>query len=336
MLGFWCHPSTLDAVYYHKGCTDGAMAAAVALLYNPHLVVEPYGYDQSVDDLNIEGKTIMFVDVALTKAKYDQLFYKCKKLSILDHHSTAQQELYGLPGTFFDVNRSGCALAWEYFFPTHPVPRLLLYIEKRDLWKMDEEAEAFTTLFYKEFPPNPQVYWSLLIQNNQDLWFKSCIHLGRELKAQKDVVIKRLAEKSKTAVMKNLPQISVRVVQCSDHSIISDLGSYLANQHGVALVWYKDDRSGLYKGSLRSVEPHDCSIIATMFDGGGHKHASGFSTRLPIVGSYFEIQGSASPNQPVKKFKYRSRSLSNSPEQNSETFDKWAKDRQSKFNALPK
>ena len=55
----------------------------------------------------------------------------------------------------------------------------------------------------------------------------------------------------------------------------------LAKESDIALL-LKEQKDGTYKGSLRSRTEFNVQQLASFFDGGGHKAASGFSTNLPI------------------------------------------------------
>lgn len=330
----WLNPGDIDYVYYHKSCTDGAMAAAVALLFNYDIEVQPFGYEQDVEDLrDLSQKNVLFVDVALTKSKYDRLVQKCKRLLVLDHHATSQSEISGQPGTFFDMDSSGCTIAWKYFFPSSRIPLLLQYVEQRDLWKMNEESRAFTTFFYNHFPTNPQCYWSILWSLASDaykmqVWMSYCTHHGKKMELDKDKIIQRVAQRAKMVVMNKFPNISVCAVECNDHTIVSDLGSFIAKKHGIALIWSRDDKTKMFKGSLRSVEPHDSSIVAKLLGGGGHKHASGFVSYEPIIGHHFLDE--KSNNKKSASYKRWVPRYQKPPQQG---FDKWANVRTKKYHS---
>ena len=55
----------------------------------------------------------------------------------------------------------------------------------------------------------------------------------------------------------------------------------LAKESNIALL-LKEQNDGTFKGSLRSRTDFNVQQLASFFDGGGHKAASGFSTNLSI------------------------------------------------------
>src|SRR5262249_41598557 len=58
-------------------------------------------------------------------------------------------ELKGLTNAFFDLNKSGARLAWEYFHPEKDTPELIEFIEDRDLWRWQiPRSKEFSAGFY--------------------------------------------------------------------------------------------------------------------------------------------------------------------------------------------
>ena len=72
--------------------------------------------------------------------------------TVLDHHKTAEEELRGLPYAKFDMNKSGAMLAWEHFFPNGKPPRLVEYVQDRDLWKYELPVSREIAAVLRSFP----------------------------------------------------------------------------------------------------------------------------------------------------------------------------------------
>jgi len=52
----------------------------------------------------------------------------------MDHHKSALEDLKGLsPNIYFDMERSGARLAWDYFHPGKEPPAFIDYIEDRGI-----------------------------------------------------------------------------------------------------------------------------------------------------------------------------------------------------------
>eukprot|EP01126_Amoeba_proteus_P030795 TRINITY_DN3035_c0_g2_i1.p3 TRINITY_DN3035_c0_g2~~TRINITY_DN3035_c0_g2_i1.p3 ORF type:complete len:104 (-),score=20.01 TRINITY_DN3035_c0_g2_i1:806-1117(-) len=44
------------------------------------------------------------------------------------------KEIGSEPGCYLNLKHSGAALAWKFFFPDFPTPKLIQYVEDQDLW----------------------------------------------------------------------------------------------------------------------------------------------------------------------------------------------------------
>ena len=83
----------------------------------------------------------------------------------------------------------------------------------------------------------------------------------------------------------NYKDHKICIVNCSS-DLSSDLGNILSSSDGVdfAVLWRYNHTKEEYYISLRSNNKVDVSIIANIFNGGGHKNASGFATKInPII-----------------------------------------------------
>ena len=130
----------IDMIIYHGGCVDGFGAAFAAYKYfsvnhpNKEIIYFPGSFDKPPPDAT--GKNVCLCDFTYKKLILDIMMTKANKLIILDHHKTAQEDLESLPqeNKIFDMNHSGAYIAWSYFHPDKPIPKLILYIEDTDIW----------------------------------------------------------------------------------------------------------------------------------------------------------------------------------------------------------
>lgn len=135
-------------VYYHAGCSDGFGAAWAAwkTLGNtlPYGCMEfvPWVYGRSYDRIQKpDAERYYFLDCAPDLETYRRLTESYgKEVYVIDHHATAIRTLGGWSKRgMLDVTRSGAVLAWKFFHPTEPIPKLLQYVQDRDLWHHDLE-----------------------------------------------------------------------------------------------------------------------------------------------------------------------------------------------------
>jgi oligoribonuclease NrnB/cAMP/cGMP phosphodiesterase (DHH superfamily) len=171
---------------------------------------------------------------------------------------------------FFDLGRSGCGLAWEYFFGSAEMPMFLRHVQDRDLWKFNlKDTKAFCSTFYS-LPFDFNVY-----DDHNDLSvYKNAIDEGKIILRHIEKVVENDA---KDATYCYLSGHKIKVINSRNN--VSELGERLC----------KDDPSipfaavfhwasfGCWKVSLRSVNRIDTSVIAKEYGGGGHPNASAFN-----------------------------------------------------------
>ena len=192
------------------------------------------------------------------------------KLTVIDHHKTAQADLEGLDYTVFDMNHSGAYLSWTFFFPSLPVPKMILYIEDKDLWKwnlpMSKEISAALHSESFDFRKGQS-----LLEN----WDREEARLIANGKAIRAVEKEFIAGMVKTAEIIELDGIKTLAVNASVlHSeVLAELVK-ITPPMGVGWTW--DGSRRVYQVSLRSSGDFDVSKIAMAHGGGGHKNSAGF------------------------------------------------------------
>ena len=144
-------PKDIEVVIYHNPCVDGYSSAFVAKLYVSKVICIPKKINNVPIDYNlIKGKNVLMVDIVTDD--YQQVKEHAKNLIILDHHVTNKDKLQDCVYAYFDMNKSGVGLAWEYFFRTdEKMPLFLKCIMDRDIWTwIYPESRNFTDGLYDE------------------------------------------------------------------------------------------------------------------------------------------------------------------------------------------
>ena len=141
----------------HANCMDGLVATWLANkvlnLPEDQIIFMIYDEDKIEEFLRSEkakDQDIYMLDFSFKKDKLLTLAQQAKSIVILDHHKTAEQELKEGERLYpnhvkviFDMTKSGCKLAYEYFkkelsyifWENTPSIRLFIdYVEDRDLW----------------------------------------------------------------------------------------------------------------------------------------------------------------------------------------------------------
>jgi len=115
----------IDLVIFHgPSCMDGFASWWVAQHYLKNIIgKEVIGVPKAIEKTPLDenlyiGKNVLMVDI-LTK-DYKDILAKAKNLIILDHHKTSKEILESDPNylnyAYFNMEKSGVGLAWEYFF----------------------------------------------------------------------------------------------------------------------------------------------------------------------------------------------------------------------------
>ena len=129
---------------YHNHCSDGIFAAWSVREAFPDEEIEffPAPYGQSAPD--VKGKDVIIVDFSYDRETTIKLSMTAASFTIIDHHKTTKENLRGIETSLkclskiiFDMHKSGCELAWEYYHPGITPPRVLMNVGDRDLWKFE-------------------------------------------------------------------------------------------------------------------------------------------------------------------------------------------------------
>lgn len=261
-------PNSINLVIYHGGCTDGYGAAWAAWkLLGDRATYHPGRYGDPPPD--VKGKVVAILDFSYDNLTTKSMINDADSLIIIDHHKTAMVELHDVNCTHFDMNHSGAMLAWKFFHPGKEAPRMIKYIEDRDLWKWElpyskEFSAAFDMVQY-DFEEFDKFIDDSAIDDAQER--------GAYILAYSKTVISKI---TKQAARRKLHGKDVLVVN-SPHWM-SEIGNALSVKCDFALIWYHDHDTNQVKVSLRAHhDDADVSEVAKKFGGGGHRKAAGFA-----------------------------------------------------------
>lgn len=259
------------AVLYHNDA-DG-FGAAFAHNFNlggDNTAYIPVQYGQPVPEIPGEATEVFILDFSYDRATCDGLAEKYD-LTVIDHHKTAEKELEGAEYAVFNMSKSGCVLAWE-FFSSDPVPTLLKYVQDRDLWKweMHNSEEINLGVAAMDF--------------SFDAWACTTVSeletSGVAIKSFRDGQIKT-SMKSVRMLELICPAGTFEVPVANATANISELGNEMCKAYPDAPFSASYcDRQDKRTWSLRSIGDSDVSAVAKSLGGGGHKNAAGFTTEI--------------------------------------------------------
>ncbi len=275
-------------VLYHKNCPDGFGAAYAAWKrYGDMAEYIPVGYGDSVLE-NVDGREVFLLDFCYElPGELERLKQITKRFVVLDHHESARTRVEGIPEHVFDEKHSGATIAWSYFHPDTPIPRLLQHLEDGDLYRY-ELPDTRDVFSYLEVQPYDFKVWDQIVHA-----LDSEISRKRLLKKASEYTeyFEALAQLSVDAAKKvrfegyecyfatTLPSITMR--------------SYVAHELYAKLppialvVTAHPDGFGV---SIRADETVDVSKIAEKYHGGGHPGSAGFFIRNGTEMPWIEIE----------------------------------------------
>lgn len=319
-------------VFYHADCLDGFGAAYGAWRHfgdRATYRAVHHGDDWQLDD--IVGHEVFVLDFSFSPQKLQAMAERAISVTQIDHHATALHACAGwlrvdhvgpvefdhpsLPlRLYFDMNKSGVRLSWEWFNPDLPLPLSLAHIEDIDLWRFAlpgtrEFCRALRLLPF-DFPT-----WHALVEQCRDgdtARYRELQLQGAAIEGFFKLEIERMASGRllRTARLRGEPIDALQAVRhgqevLSDEAgswravrglainanalFASELGNLLAEKSGsFGMIWQLAG-DGEAKVSLRSHGDFDVAAIAERYGGGGHRNAAGF--RLPFARFAREILG---------------------------------------------
>lgn len=279
--------SNIPLVIVHKNCYDGFGAAWVA-----HNFFKQYeqGCDihhalYGTEPPDVTGRDVLLFDFSYKRPVLEEMIKVAQTLTIVDHHKTSEQDLAGLDCAIFDQSKSGARLAWEYFHSDSiPAPKLIQYIEDRDLWKFilpcSKEINAYITSYERTIENFDMLHKMLETPEG----FDRAITIGQSLLRQH---LKNCQSVSKEARKVTLSErfgkfAGQEVVTCTcNYHMSSDVGNILAEKFTLPVITWMRRSDLVFQYSLRAKagQGFDVAAIAKEMGGGGHTLAAGFESK---------------------------------------------------------
>jgi len=285
---------TPDICIYHHPCTDGFTAAwAVWKRFGDVVEYVPANYGDAPPD--VAGKNVLIVDFSYKRPVLEAMAESARTIVVLDHHETAEKELTGFNRVSgyvdgihhlleraagparnvlvaFDMALSGAMLAWIFCHQAKTPPRLVCYVEDRDLWKFalpfSREISAYLSSRRRFFDTWDEIAAEMERSrgfHNYHVAGAAVLH-ARELEIESgiDHAMRMMVIGGFTVPVANLPR-----------TWSSEAGNILAEGNRFAATYYDGPKGRAF--SLRSsADGLNVAEIAAMYGGGGHAHAAGF------------------------------------------------------------
>lgn len=284
-----------DIIIYHQNCPDGICGLWCAHLYKKESY-QKIGTPAGKDPIgNFDNKKILFVDICPSYRFLIETSKIANRITVLDHHKTAHDmyltnktELDELKNVNmqFNMNLSGCQIAWDYFFPELKRPWFIDYIGDQDLWKFElpNSKEINCSLEFNKFIDSENLNKLDELQTYTDTDIENLVFEGKLIFRVKDHIIKNQLEYSEERKMivgdKNY-RVQVGTIS---NDMKSAFGNMLATKKFIdntdpdfGVIWsYWAEKDEWYISLRGSDNSPDLSAIAKIFGGGGHPKACGF------------------------------------------------------------
>jgi oligoribonuclease NrnB/cAMP/cGMP phosphodiesterase (DHH superfamily) len=262
---------------YHGLCADGFTAAWVVWKFYGEGNVDFHAGKHGEPPPEVGDREVYVVDFSYPRPVIEEMARHTKKLAVIDHHITAAQDLEdlirndGIVDGFFDMEKSGCLLTWEWFFKGRHPPEALLAVNDRDLWTFKRPWTREIALAMTAYPYDFETWDAMMAADHLESLRQEGVALYR--KQQKDIAEIIVAGSYLITIAGHtVPACNVPYMWASD------AGHIMAQGHPFAACFWIDGKEMAF--SLRSApDGLDVSEIAKRFGGGGHKHAAGF--KLP-------------------------------------------------------
>jgi nanoRNase/pAp phosphatase (c-di-AMP/oligoRNAs hydrolase) len=259
-------------VIYHGECKDGFGGAFAAWMRFGDKAEYLGVQHRNPSPEDLKNKEVYFIDFVYKEPVMREIVTANKKVVALDHHISAKDILPIASEHVFDNDHSGSVIAWKYFHPEKPVPKMLLVIEDNDLWKFKVPKSREIFMYLQTVPWDFKEWKRLAVRLEKAETRKNIIEKGESILAFEKSMVDGLIRTSAELVEFE----GRRIYAVNSPVAASDIGNLLSKkQPPMAIIW--SERDGKVVVSLRSDGTVDVARLAEKYGGGGHAAAAGFS-----------------------------------------------------------
>lgn len=262
-------------VIYHAKCSDGFGGAWAAWKKFGDTATYIPADDRNHYHVNLDNKEVYIIDYTYPKEVMLELEEKAKKLVVIDHHLSTKETVRLMKDHVFSISHSGAYLAWQYFFPDEPIPKLIDYIEDGDLYKFSLLDSRPVLAYIYVLPFDFTAYSNTAAEIETETGYAKILEQGTLLRTIHERQVEYFAGKAELVEFEGYTVYAVN----ASNIVASDLGHLLSQKQGPFALIYNYEKWG-WKCSLRGDGTVDLSKIAQKYGGGGHFDASGFAIEV--------------------------------------------------------
>lgn len=283
----------MNRIFYHKMDLDGKCSGAIAKIYfdqkNESCTLHPYNYDMPfpADEMSKEDN-IYFLDVSIQPySEMHKLIDDGWDITICDHHKSFLESGVHLRSKGnCSLEKAGCELTWQYFFPNDTCPQFVRLLGRYDIWDKYNSDWDLTILPFQ---------WSMKnrdtdLINNFEIWQKlwndkNDNHLVEQITEEGAVVLEYQKRSYKNALrsygfeatLEDYPDIRLLCMNGPGGNSMMFEDQWDEDRHDAMFVWCCKGSQTIC--SLYTAKKLDLTQIATNYGGGGHAQACGFQVK---------------------------------------------------------
>jgi oligoribonuclease NrnB/cAMP/cGMP phosphodiesterase (DHH superfamily) len=262
-------------LYHGSGCADGFGGAYAAWKkFGDSAEYIPLSRGEVLPVETCAGADVYFIDFVYDDPAIMAAFVSAAaSVTALDHHEGVRSVTEGVPKHVFDSNRSGASIAWDFFHPGEPRPKLINHVEDDDLFRFTL-ADTREIITYLEVQPFDFEVWDEFAHKLDDpTAVDLMMHTAR---AYRDYFEKMAAIAVDHAKLVSFDGHEIYFATAGPvKSLRSLVGNLLAKKKGPCSLVVSAHPNG-YGVSIRGDGSVDVSKIAAKFGGNGHPNSSGF------------------------------------------------------------
>lgn len=275
-------------IIHHQGCSDGICGALILWLglgRKGELMEAQYGDDPPLDRW-LKDREVWIVDFSYPRDVLERMNAAASKLTVLDHHRTAQQNCEGLEYCTFDMEKCGARLAYiamiESGMLQNEKPELVdllgiivSYVEDRDLWRWELDNSREVSAWLASWPRTLEDWVRHVLRGFADM--RNVVQSGAAILRSNKKMARAMshnAYKSRYRSDPKSPMLKAMVVNAPVlHSEVCEM-LLEDGDSDFAVAWRLTPKGYIYNLRSKTV---DVSEIAKGWGGGGHAQAAGFS-----------------------------------------------------------
>jgi oligoribonuclease NrnB/cAMP/cGMP phosphodiesterase (DHH superfamily) len=235
-----------------------------------------HGEKYSIEEF--KGKDVVFIDCCYDYDYLCEIREVATSIKIFDHHRVDPRILKEFE-CYHSFEKSATLLIHEYLYPNKEVPEWILQIDKRDLWKKDENTDywylglnaLFGMFTLKEV-------FSIL---DKGVTVCSILNTGEALYPLYEIVL----EDGFITDIEVSDTEHVTFIRSNNPILSSDTAEKFYLKEGcyaTVITYNTGDENKPYGYGLRTGRDIDLSVVAKHFGGGGHAKACGFKTEIKL------------------------------------------------------